>query len=285
MPDEDIRTPEPTAPEPSATAGAAADELPSFADALRAQSQQTTEQPAEAALNGDDTDDDDADDSDSAEEAPHEGLNPADAPAPDAERRPSRAERTRQEMDALKAERDTANQSLTELQTRMANSQREALQSLGSEDEWNRLVQKRLSPSEQLTYDEEERYEQLHAARTQAVTWRDMSRNAANMALLNGAKAKGLELDVPAHGLDPQAFIGQVIEAAEARARSDATDEIERLKADNESLLTKQAARSKDPGTGGRSIAGRSGGEPDFATASPSDLWSHALRSGNGRRH
>lgn len=279
-PSDDERTSETPIVESPVSAESAPTELPDLADVFRAQAR--AEKPEEAAPASEEQDDEDEDESDGSEEEAPEGET-APEPAPTAEqRRPNRLQRTRAELERTKAEAEQHRRELDELRTTVAHSQHAALASLGTEEEWGSLFNKRMDPNQVLTYAEEERYQALHRARTEAATWRDLSRNSVNATLKFEAEKHGVTLDVPNFAaVDPAEVVQKLVTATEARVREESKDEIARLQADNQSLLSKLGGQKKDPGVGGRSAAGRAD-MPNWDDADPQDFFRAAVQK-NGK--
>lgn len=251
-----------TATDSSDSAGTApaAEQLPDLADALRA-AQDGKLPERQDASNDDDEDDEDDGEEAAPEQSPEEGSKPdVTPPADESQPRLTRAERRRQEIQQAKDEAAAARQQYETLQAELGKHRQELMQSLGSEQEWNYLVNKRLDPTQTLSYDEEERYQSLHQSRSKGAIDRALWRRAVNYELIQAAAGKGVKLDapnVPDLEVEPATVVDQLFATARAQAEEGWKDDKARLEADNQSLRTKLAGKSRDPGTGGRSAAGR----------------------------
>jgi hypothetical protein len=283
---DDERNSEAAAIESSEPVGSASDELPDLADALRA-AQQDKQPVSQDASNDDDGDDDDADESDAPEQSPDEGSKP-DAAPPAEPSRLSRSERRRQELEQARTEAKQAREDAERTKAEVSRAQTEVLQLLNAVPEWQALVQKKLDPNQVLGYDEEERYQALHTEMVRGGYMMLHAEQKVRVANESGLLEAAKEFDLPKseilqHAANPYALAKSIVSATEARVRKETQDEILKLTADRDSLLLKRGARSPDPGTGGRYVAGRPD-ELDWDSAEPGDFFTQAMREKAGAR-
>lgn len=233
--------------------------FPDLADILAAEDGET---PAKAVKDADADDDEDADEV-ASDEAPQKAGDTSDDASPGTEsdqpklsRREQRELERQQEIERHRTEAQQARDEAEKTKSDLARDRQQALALLGSDDEYNRLVQKRLDPSQILDYDEEQSYTAMHAERQHAATWLGMAKQSirADDQEALTATAKEFNLDPKEYiGVDPATAVRKAVAATETRVRKESADRIAELEASETSLVTQLAGKSKSIGPGGQS--------------------------------